>query len=602
MLPITRHKERLQQLIKENQVLILSAETGSGKSTQIPQMLDNNIVVVQPRRLAAISLARRVASEMDSNCVSYAVRFEDNINSNTRILFCTDGWLLRQSLQEPTLSKYQTIILDEVHERGLRMDVLLGLLRNILPKRKELKIILMSATIDSQLFAKYYREFNPKLVHIPTKPHPVEVFHLEKQIESLQVNAIESIIKIHTEKGPGHILCFMPGMEEIEGLATLVKARLKTLQKDYLLKQMILPKLHIMTLYASNFNPKAYQALYSISEHRKLIICSNIAETSVTIPGVVYVIDSCQSKIKRCIGGIEQLRVEPSSLQNIKQRTGRAGRERPGECYRMITYKQMLELPKEIDCELKRSHLAATILLLKGLKVDVLKFSWIEPPNDQNILRATQQLLLMGAIDREFQLTKIGKQMTRYPLDPPLQRVLIESIKYSCSAAMIDIVSCLSVETILLHPFEDEKRTNAWQKWDRFIHQNGDFFTYHTILNTYLEQKDPKIFCSENNLNLKNIQQAVRIRQQLRQICPISNEFDAKDMRKCFLSGFKHHLAIKENNMYRSVITKDTLYVHPSSVLFQKQQKPDYILYFEQLMTTKLYMRQMIAVYKDDLE
>ena len=595
------------ELIEQHQVVILTAETGSGKSTQIPQFIKGNVVIAQPRRLAAMSLAKRVSAEMNDNSVAYAVRFDDNMTENTRILFCTDGWLLRQSLQDPLLKKYSVIILDEVHERGLRSDVLLGFIKQILPKRKDLKLILMSATMDQQLLANYFKDFNQKLVSIPTRQHKVELFHMDKSPESYKQAAVDAIIKIHTTKPDGHILCFLPGMEEIEGLADMVKRKLKIIQKEYILKGKLLPQLHCMTLYAANFNSKIYQKLYAVSEYRKLIITSNIAETSVTIPGVVYVVDSGVMKVKRCIHGIEQLRIESCSKQNCEQRMGRAGREQPGECYRLFTYKDMLKMEDQIDAELLRTNLASTILLLKGLRLNINEFSWLEPPNKQNELTAVQQLLLLNAIAKsenapngeKFQITKIGKEMTVYPIDPALARTIIEAKDLNCASHVIDIVSCLSVESIMQNAYDEDVRVKAWQQWQKFINPAGDHFTYLNILKSYLSAKKKKEYCAEHYLNEKSLKQVVLIRQQLRQIVKNidSNvDYNIEDITKCFIKGFKFNMAKLEGTMYKSIISKNIVYLHPSSVLFQLKQKPELIIYHEQLMTTKLYVRSLMHV------
>eukprot|EP00835_Amoeboradix_gromovi_P006543 NODE_791_length_4216_cov_0.181686.p1 type:complete len:614 gc:universal NODE_791_length_4216_cov_0.181686:2007-3848(+) len=608
MLPITKHKNRIQQLINEHQIVILTAETGSGKSTQIPQFISGSVVIAQPRRLAAISLAKRVAIEMNSSTVSYAVRFDDNINKETRILYCTDGWLLRQSLQDPLLKKYSVIILDEVHERGLRSDILLGFIKQILPRRSDLKLILMSATMDQQFLANYFKDFKLKLISVPTRPHKVELFHLDKSAESYRQSAVDSIVKIHTIKPEGHILCFMPGMEEIEGLADMVKQKLKVLQKEYILKGELLPQLKIITLYAANFNSKTYKNLYAVSENRKLIITSNIAETSVTIPGVVYVIDCGLMKIKRCINGIEQLRLESCSKQNCIQRMGRAGRERPGECYRLFTFKEALKMPDHIDAELLRTNLSSTILLLKGLKLHLKQFSWLEKPEkfQQNLLTAVGQLLLLGAVEKcessnelidEFKITKLGREMTLYPIDPPLARTIIESIELNCTAQVIDIVSCLSVENIMVNLYDEDKRQVAWQQWQKFVHPEGDHLTYYNILDGYMNSKNKKDFCSEHYLNEKGLKQVVLIRQQLRQIVKMKNdEFNVENIVRCFAKGFKFNIAVLEGTMYHSLVSKNIVYLHPSSVLFQSKQKPEAIVYHEQLMTTKLYVRGLLRV------
>ncbi len=606
MLPITLHKERLMEIIKDYQVIILSAETGSGKSTQIPQFLKGNVVIAQPRKLAAISLAKRVATETNDGTVAYAVRFDDTITNKTRILYCTDGWLLRQSLQDPLLKQYDTIILDEVHERGIRTDILLGLVKDLLAKRKELKLILSSATMDQQQLGDYFKEFNTKLVNLPTRAHKVEVFHMDKSPESYKQSAVDTIIKIHTSKPNGHILCFMTGMEDIEGLSVMVKEKLKAIQKKYISQGKLLDQLHIMTLYSANFNNKSYQKLYSVSEYRKLIITSNIAETSVTIPNVVYVIDSGKMKVKRCIHGIEQLRIENCSKQNCNQRTGRAGRERPGECYRLYTMKDMIAMQDQVDPELTRTNLSSTILLLKGLKMDISTFSWLEPPNQQNITTAIQQLLLLGAIGSKkvvephsdsFQITLIGKHMIKYPLDPPLSRVILEAIKLNCIDHILDIVSCLSVESIMSNLYDEELRLKAWQQWQKFIHPNGDHFTYHSILQQYLFSKNKKEFCSENYLNEKSLNQVVLIRNQLRQLIkPKDSEFNCDSISKSLLKGFKFNIAALDGTMYKSILTKNTVYLHPSSVIFQLKQKPEYVLFHEQLVTTKLYIRSVIRI------
>jgi HrpA-like RNA helicase len=383
-LPVNKNKDKILLAVEENSVVIVVGETGSGKTTQIPQLLYaknyRKMVITQPRRVAAISISKRVAHEMNvtlGSTVGYQIRFEDVSQRDTSIKFVTDGILLRELLNDKNLSKYNVIILDEAHERTLRTDILFGALKAILKKRKNLKLIIMSATLNSEKFSEYFE--NAPVISIPGRQHHVSTFYAPEKQGDYVDSAMVTILQIHKKPEHGDILVFLTGQEEIENMEKLLTEQTKDLKTD--LKLMICP------LFSSL--PSAQQSLIFEKTPpgcRKVVLSTNIAETSITISGIRFVVDTGMVKIRgfNPKTGIETLSVSPISRASANQRAGRAGREAPGFCYRLYTEASFKILDAETIPEIKRCNLASVILLLKSSGIEnIVDFDFMDKPPRQ---------------------------------------------------------------------------------------------------------------------------------------------------------------------------------------------------------------------------
>ena len=395
-LPAYNTQDEFQKLMKKNSIVIVVGDTGSGKTTQIPNFsvdyaIENNgcVACTQPRRVAAISVAQRVSEEMDvvlSEQVGYTIRFEDKSSDLTILKYLTDGMLLREAMNDPFLSKYNVIIIDEAHERTLGTDILFALLKEIIKKRKKLKIIIMSATLESKKFKKYF--LGAPLLTIPGRTFPVQIYFTPKPEKDYLEASIRTVLQIHTKEPAGDILVFLTGEEEIELAKKLLSGELQ--------RSSCNTNLIILPLYSSL--PSVQQRRIfdpAPPNSRKCIIATNIAETSITIDGIVYVVDPGFSKQKvfNPRVRVESLLVSPISKASAKQRSGRAGRTQPGKCYRLYTEKSYNELIAQSYPEILRSNLSNTVLTLKKLGIDdLVHFDFIDPPAPETLMRALEQV------------------------------------------------------------------------------------------------------------------------------------------------------------------------------------------------------------------
>jgi ATP-dependent RNA helicase DHX33 len=480
-LPVYDKKNKLLDLIKRHNTLIILGETGSGKTTQIPQYinsarLQNNgrIGITQPRRVAAVSIATRVAQEYGNgqtvgDTVGYRVRFEDVTSKKTRIKYLTDGMLLREAMVDSLLMEYTVIILDEAHERTIHTDVLFGIVKKAQKVREtqnlaSLKIIIMSATMDVDHFSKYFN--NCQAVYLEGRTYPVNVFYTIKPHDDYQTACVATFFKIHRDAPANHdVLIFLTGQEEIEAVAH----QIRLLAKD---PEVEGPPLRVCTLYAAQpssqqmsvFNP-------SPANMRKVIISTNIAETSVTITGIKYIIDCGMVKARTYhpATGLELLKVQRISQEQAWQRTGRAGRESEGSCYRLYTRSQFEMMQKSTIPEIQRANLTSVALQLLALEIHALYFDFMDKPPEDAIVAGFEQLKLLGAIDNieSKSLTSLGEQMVKFPLDPRFSKILLSAANYGCLEEVLTVVSLLSVESILLSP--PNKREQAQSVRQKFF-------------------------------------------------------------------------------------------------------------------------------------
>ncbi|CAL1270973.1 unnamed protein product [Larinioides sclopetarius] len=605
-LPVFAVRQELLNVIRDNSVIIIVGETGSGKTTQLTQYLHEDgyskygmIGCTQPRRVAAMSVAKRVSDEMHVQLgeeVGYAIRFEDCTSEKTIIKYMTDGILLRESLRESDLDNYSAIIMDEAHERSLNTDVLFGLLREVVARRQDLKLIVTSATMDATKFANFFG--NVPNFTIPGRTFPVELFFSKNPIEDYVDAAVKQVLQIHLQQTVGDILVFMPGQEDIEVTCELVAERLGEIENA--------PQLAILPIYSqlpSDLQAKIFQK--APDGVRKCVVATNIAETSLTVDGIMFVVDSgyCKLKVYNPRIGMDALQIYPISQANANQRSGRAGRTGPGHCFRLYTESQYKnEMLLTTVPEIQRTNLANVVLLLKSLGVqNLLQFHFMDPPPQDNMLNSMYQLWILGALDNIGNLTSLGRSMIEFPLDPPLSKMLIVSCDMQCSEEILIIVSMLSVPAIFYRPKGREEESDLVR--EKFQVPESDHLTF---LNVYLQWKQHKFsssWCNEHFIHVKAMRKVREVRQQLKEIMvqqklPIiscGTEWDI--VRKCICSAYFHQAArLKGIGEYVNCRTGMPCHLHPTSALFGMGYTPDYIVYHELVMTSKEYMQCVTAV------
>lgn len=637
-LPVFSHVDDFLRKFQENQVLVMVGETGSGKTTQIPQFVAYSdlphmkrssdgtpklIACTQPRRVAAMSVAKRVAEEMDVSLgqeVGYTIRFEDATSKpHTFLKYMTDGMLLREAMHDRMLSRYSTIILDEAHERTLATDILMGLLKPLCAKRPDLKIVVMSATLEAEKFQKYFN--NAPLLKVPGRTFPVETFYTPEPEPDYVEAAIRTVLMIHQAEDEGDVLLFLTGEEEIEDACRKIRAGADELATT---SPEICGPLKVVPLYSS-LPPQQQQRIFDAAPERltpdgppgrKVVVSTNIAETSLTIDGIVYVVDPGFSKQKVYNPRIrvESLLVSPISKASAQQRMGRAGRTRPGKCFRLYTEKDFVnELVESSYPEILRSNLANTVLELKKLGVDnLVKFDYMDAPAPETIMRALELLNYLAAFDDRGNLTPLGEIMAEFPLDPQLAKMLIVSPEFRCSNEILTIAAMLSVPNVFLRPNAQRQQADAAHA--EFRHPESDHLT---LLNVYHAFKtsgasNPSNWCWQNYISYRALQQADNVRQQLSRTMErydldlVSTQFEGNErryyenIRKAITCGFFMQVAHKsgagKSAQYNTVKDDQVVGLHPSTSL---DHSPEWVLYHEFILTTRNFIRTNTAVSAD---
>lgn len=605
-LPAFAVREDLLRIIRDNQVVIVVGETGSGKTTQLTQFLYEDgygnrgmIGCTQPRRVAAMSVAKRVSEEMEcklGGTVGYAIRFEDCTSKETVIKYMTDGVLLRESLNEQDLDRYSCVIMDEAHERALNTDVLMGLFKKILQRRLDLKLIVTSATMNSKRFSDFFGGA-PEFV-IPGRTFPVDVMFHRSPVEDYVDQTVQQVLSIHVSQGQGDILVFMTGQEDIECTCELIQERLNALNDP--------PKLSILPIYSqmpADLQAKIFDR--AAPGVRKCIVATNIAETSLTVDGIMYVVDAGYSKLKvyNPRMGMDTLQITPISQANAGQRSGRAGRTGPGKAYRLYTEKAYNdELYIQTIPEIQRTNLANTVLLIKSLGVkDLLDFDFMDPPPQETITTSLFDLWALGALDNIGELTDLGSKMNAFPMDPPLAKLLIMSEEYGCSEEMVTIVSMLSVPNVFFRPKERQEESDAAR--EKFFVPESDHLTYLHVYSQWKSNGYSDRWCSQHFLHSKSLRRAKEVRDQLLDIMRmqkmemVSCGTDWDVIRKCICSGYYHQAAkVKGIGEYINLRTSVTVQLHPTSALYGLGFLPDYVVYHELILTSKEYMSTVTSV------
>jgi pre-mRNA-splicing factor ATP-dependent RNA helicase DHX38/PRP16 len=605
-LPIFAVRQQLLQVIRENSIVIVVGETGSGKTTQLTQYLHedgythNGIVgCTQPRRVAAMSVAKRVSEELGVTLgeeVGYSIRFEDVTSKSTTIKYMTDGILLRESLGDPDLDHYSAIIMDEAHERSLNTDVLFGILREVVARRNDLKLIVTSATMDSEKFAHFFG--NVPVFKIPGRTFPVDILYSRTPCQDYVEAAVKQAIQIHLQSGVGDILVFMPGQEDIEVTCEAVADRLSEIDEA--------PPLAILPIYSQLPSDLQAKIFHKAPDGvRKCVVATNIAETSLTVDGIMFVIDAafCKLKVFNPKIGMDSLQVYPISQANANQRSGRAGRTGAGQCYRLYTeaaYRN--EMLVSTVPEIQRTNLANVVLLLKSLGVeDLLQFHFMDPPPQDNILNSMFQLWILGSLDNTGNLTELGRGMIDFPLDPTLSKMLIVSVDMKCSAEVLVIVSMLSVPAIFYRPKGREEESD--QAREKFAVPESDHLTLLYVYKQWKSNNYSSQWCSEHFIHVKALRKVREVRQQLKDIMDqnkmplISCGSDWDIIRKCICSSYFHQAArLKGIGEYVNLRTGMPCHLHPTSSLYGMGFTPDYVVYHELVMTSKEYMQCVTAV------
>lgn len=615
-LPIYQAKPQLLNQLRQLHSAVLIGETGSGKTTQIPQYLyeagigrPGIIAITQPRRVAAISLAGRVAEEKRTQLgklVGYTVRFEDVTSSETKLKFMTDGMLLREAIGDPLLLRYTVVVLDEAHERTVHTDVLFGVVKTAQRRRKELnkfplKVIVMSATMDVDLFSEYFNK--SPVLYLEGRQHPIQIYYTKQPQSDYLQAALVSIFQIHQEAPPSHdILVFMTGQEEIEALARTCRDIAKHLP-DGCGAMVVIP------LYASL--PPAQQLRVfqpAPKGSRKVILSTNVAETSVTISGIKFVIDTGMVKAKRFNpdSGLEVLAVQRVSKAQAWQRSGRAGREDSGSCYRLYTEEEFDNLIPMTVPEIQRCNLASVMLQLMALGIpDVMNFDFVSKPSPEAVRSAVDHLELLGALERkdgQVGLTALGKKMANFPLEPRYAKTILLSPDFSCSEEVLTIVSLLSVDTVLYNP--PARRDDVLAARKKFTSSEGDHMTLLNIYRAFKKVGGNKEWCRENFVNSRNMGLVKEVQAQLKEICLKLNlklescGSDTGSVRRCLAHGmFVNAAELQPDGSYVALDGRQPVSIHPSSVLFQA--KPAYVVFNELLHTSRCYMRDVCLVDAD---
>ncbi|KAI0385787.1 P-loop containing nucleoside triphosphate hydrolase protein [Hypomontagnella monticulosa] len=652
-LPIWSHQDEIRASLRdENDVLLIVGETGSGKSTQVPQFLCDEswcrrkkvrvqsdmvnvggmIAITQPRRVAATTLASRVSREMGTPLgatregpVGYSVRFDHHVPKGAKIKFLTEGMLLQELLRDPNLRQYSAIIVDEIHERSVDVDLIAGFLKQILSGDKAgrggvpLKVVIMSATADVEKINQFFHPQDSsdsiKLLRIKGRQYPVEIKHTNRPVPDIQEALLKQIFDIHMhEPLPGDILAFLTGQEEIEAAQRLIEEYSATLASD-------VPKLLVCPLYGQ-LSIQAQQDAFLPAKKgftRKVVLATNIAETSVTVPGVRYVIDCGKAKVKqfRSQLGMESLLAKAISKSSAIQRTGRAGREGPGKCYRLYT-SETYDLLKGADLpEILRNDVLSAVLTMKARGInDILSFPLMDFPDIESVEKALIHLHFLSALADDGSITEIGKRLALFPVSAPYGRVLLAASEpqYDCLLEVIDIIACITSGENIFHQLQSEEAREEVEEYRKELYRReGDILTYLTTMQRYAaENADRMEWCRKRKINIRNMKQALNIRKQLRGIClkekllteapapdpqpfiPMSPE-RATALLKCFMKGFGTKCALlAPDSSYVTIQGKHVVAIHPSSVLHG--QKREAIMFLEHVFTQRSYAKKVSAI------
>ena len=660
-LPVHEKLEEIKKAIAENQVTIICGETGSGKTTQLPKIClelgrgaAGLIGHTQPRRLAARSVAERIAEELKSeigSAVGYKVRFTDHTSRDACVKLMTDGILLAETQIDRYLAAYDTIIIDEAHERSLNIDFLLGYLKQLLPRRPDLKVIITSATIDAERFSQHFN--GAPVLEVSGRTYPVEILYrplTSKDEDDAEVELTDAIVDAADElarHGEGDILVFLPGEREIREAAEAL--RKSTLRRND----------EILPLFARLSHAEQHKIFHPSGAKRRIVLATNVAETSLTVPGIKYVIDTGLARVKRysARAKVEQLHVEKISQAAARQRSGRCGRVSAGVCIRLFSEEDFNSRTEFTDPEIVRSNLAAVILRMAALKLgDVAAFPFLEMPDSRYINDGFQVLLELGAVNEHNGLTKLGEQMARLPIDPKIARILLAAKKHDCMAEILVIASALSIQDPRERPLE--ARDAAAKAHERFTDKQSDFLAYLNIWDSFQRERDKGLsnkqlvqWCRQYFLShlrmrewrelhhqlaqtaiemgLTTREAAFRRPPEVRQLTSSENAGDqdlSAKLKQKQLDKKQHRAQIRAakeagyEQIHRALLTGlianvgmkspdgndytgargSRFHLFPASALFKA--KPKWVMAAELVETTKLYARDVAAIQPEWIE
>ncbi|KAK2755431.1 ATP-dependent RNA helicase DHX8 (helicase associated domain-containing protein) [Colletotrichum kahawae] len=611
-LPIYAYRDDFLAAMEKFQILVIVGETGSGKTTQLPQYLHeagytkNGLKVgcTQPRRVAAMSVAARVADEVGVKVgqeVGYSIRFEDNTSDKTILKYMTDGMLLREFMTEPDLAGYSAIMIDEAHERTVHTDILLALVKDLARERPDLKLLISSATMNAEKFAAYFDD--APIYNIPGRRYPVDIYYTPAPEANYLAAAITTVFQIHTTQGKGDILVFLTGQDEIDAAEQQIADTAKKLGSR--IKELVICPIYAnlpSELQAKIFEPTPEGA-------RKVVLATNIAETSLTIDGIVYVIDPgfVKENVYNPATGMENLVVTPCSRASANQRSGRAGRVGPGKCFRLYTkFAYMNEMDESPMPEIQRTNLNGVVLQLKSLGInELLDFEFMDPPPTEALIGALNNLFALQALNHKGELTKMGRQMAEFPTDPMLAKAVLAADKEGCVEEVLSVVSMLSEASALFFRPKD-KKIHADSARARFtIKDGGDHLTLLNIWNQWVDADFSPIWSRENFLQQRSLTRARDVRDQLAKLCErvevspsTCGSSNLTPIKRALTAGFFPNAARlqRSGDSYRTVKKNATVYVHPSSVLMGVDPPIRMLVYFELVQTTKEYMRSCMPI------
>ncbi|OAA56838.1 ATP-dependent RNA helicase DHX8 [Cordyceps fumosorosea ARSEF 2679] len=611
-LPIYQYRDEFLAALEQYQILVIVGETGSGKTTQLPQYLHEagytkngfKVGCTQPRRVAAMSVATRVAEEVGvkvGNEVGYSVRFEDCTSDKTILKYMTDGMLLREFMTEPDLAGYSALMIDEAHERTVHTDILLALLKDLSRERRDLKLLISSATMNAEKFASYFDDC--PIFNIPGRRYPVDIYYTPAPEANYLAAAITTVFQIHTTQDKGDILIFLTGQDEIEAAEQEIAETAKKLGSR--IKELV-----ICPIYAnlpSELQTKIFEP--TPAGARKVVLATNIAETSLTIDGIVYVIDPgyVKENIYNPATGMSNLIVVPCSRASANQRSGRAGRVGPGKCFRLYTkFAYMNEMDESTTPEIQRTNLNSVVLQLKSLGInELLDFEFMDPPPTEALIGALNQLFALQGLNHKGELTKLGRQMAEFPTDPMLAKAVIAADKEGCVEEVLSIVSMLGEASALFFRPKD-KKIHADSARNRFtVKDGGDHVTLLNVWNQWVDSDYSPIWSKENFLQQRSLTRARDVRDQLAKLCervevaPSScGAANLRPIKRAITAGFFPNAARlqRSGDSYRTVKSNATVWVHPSSVLMAVDPPERMVVYFELVQTTKEYMRSVMPI------
>ncbi len=618
-LPVTGKKDDIAKLIKDNQVLIVCGETGSGKTTQLPKIClslglgaAGFIGHTQPRRIAARTVADRIAEELGEpigKSVGYKIRFNDKTHADSLVKLMTDGILLAESQNDPYLNQYDTIIIDEAHERSLNIDFLLGYMKWLLPKRPDLKLIITSATIDQQRFSRHFN--NAPIIEVSGRTYPVDIRYRpintdkdeeesDETSDDLQRAILDAVDELYRDLR-GDILIFLSGEREI-------RETTDSLKKHHPTQYEILPLYSKLSVSEQErvFNPKGGKL--------RIVLATNVAETSLTVPGIRCVIDTGHARISRYShrSKIQRLPIERISQSSANQRAGRCGRVAEGICIRLYSHEDYVARPEFTEPEIMRTNLSAVILQMTALNLgDIEDFPFLEPPEDKMIRDGKNALHEVNALDRQGKLTEIGKQLAKFPTDPKLARMLIAAEQQHCLTEVAIIVSALSIQDPRDKPAD--KMPQAEAKHAAFRREDSDFLTVLNIWNQFEEQKkhlsNSKLrkYCTDNFLSYIRMREWFDIHAQIMQVIkgdlkmkPNLVDASYEEIHRALLPGLLSNIGFRHEQYEYLGARGLKFYIFPGSG--QHKIRPKWIMAAEQVETSKVYARTVAKIEPEWIE